>query len=205
MAAAEGEEMKRRKSTPETRAFGSAYYNHKMDAGRRGISFLLSFEQWLEIWVASGRLAERGPRKGQYVMARFGDKGPYVVGNVKIIQVEENLREYWDRAGAREQLAQRSLGHQYNVGRKASAETRRKMSLAQLGNKYCAGRKVSEETRKKISLKLSGRKLTGEAKKRHLGNKYNLGRKWSEATKKKLSDARFRYWERRRKQQEATC
>ncbi len=60
------------------------------DSKRRGISFDLTFEQWLEIWESSGHLHERGRRRDQYQMARTGDVGPYAVGNVSIITCREN-------------------------------------------------------------------------------------------------------------------
>lgn len=62
-------------------------------AKERNIDFLLTYEEWLEIWQDSGHLHERGVRKGQYVMARFGDVGPYSVCNVKIITADDNRRE----------------------------------------------------------------------------------------------------------------
>lgn len=71
--------------------------NHRGRAETYGIPFLLSFEQWLRIWHESGHLFERGSRKHQYVMARHGDSGPYAIGNVKIIPVEENMSEAWSR------------------------------------------------------------------------------------------------------------
>jgi hypothetical protein len=67
----------------------------RWDAGRRGIGFELSYEQWLDIWQKSGHLDERGPRKGQYVMARIGDNGSYAVGNVEIITAEQNHKDYF--------------------------------------------------------------------------------------------------------------
>jgi hypothetical protein len=66
---------------------------HKRSAGRRGVPFLLTFEQWWSIWQQSGRWHERGCVRGKYVMARLGDRGPYAVGNVKIIPCEENSSE----------------------------------------------------------------------------------------------------------------
>jgi len=64
-------------------------------------------------------------------MARFGDVGPYSVGNVKIITASENCREA-------------------NLGRKFSEATRLNMARAQLGRGR--GRKLSEATKLKISL-----------------------------------------------------
>lgn len=69
------------------------YTDHKSHAKQRGIPFLLSFEEWCTIWRISGKWEQRGHSTGQYVMARFGDTGPYAVGNVKIITCNENVSE----------------------------------------------------------------------------------------------------------------
>jgi hypothetical protein len=53
----------------------------------------LTFDQWLNVWAASGHLEERGRKRGQYVMARPGDLGAYEVGNIKITVCGDNLRE----------------------------------------------------------------------------------------------------------------
>jgi hypothetical protein len=63
------------------------------DAKRRGIPFLLAYEEWLCIWMESGRWPQRGTKCGQYVMSRPGDRGAYEVGNVKICLAEENRAE----------------------------------------------------------------------------------------------------------------
>jgi hypothetical protein len=62
-------------------------------ARKRGIQFLLTYEEWLHIWQKSGRLGERGRLPGQYCMARFGDAGSYELSNVRICLVEENHAE----------------------------------------------------------------------------------------------------------------
>lgn len=69
------------------------FIEHRLNAKDRGIGFELTFSQWLEIWIASGKVRRRGCRRGQYVMARHGDRGPYAVGNVKIILASENIAE----------------------------------------------------------------------------------------------------------------
>ena len=66
------------------------FNQHRFDAKKRGVPFLLTFEEWFEIWNASGHFHERGPRRGQYCMSRFGDKGPYAVGNVFIQLTTQN-------------------------------------------------------------------------------------------------------------------
>jgi hypothetical protein len=69
------------------------YWNAFNCARERGIPFLFSFEEWLKFWIESGHYHEIGPFKGQYCMARNGDKGPYVRGNVRICTVSENHKE----------------------------------------------------------------------------------------------------------------
>lgn len=53
--------------------------------------FLLTYEQWLEIWLESGRWGERGSRPDQYVMHRVGDRGAYEKGNVYIDTNARNM------------------------------------------------------------------------------------------------------------------
>lgn len=71
-------------------------------AKKRGIAWELSYEQWLEIWHTSGHFEERGTTLGKYVMHRHNDAGPYAVGNVQILVVEEHNQ----LAGALGNLAQ---------------------------------------------------------------------------------------------------
>jgi hypothetical protein len=73
-----------------------AFREHRDSAKRRGIEFLFTFEEWRKWWedhLGPDWQKKRGRRKGQYVMARFEDKGPYAIWNVKCILHEDNLRE----------------------------------------------------------------------------------------------------------------
>ena len=81
--------MKRASAT--TKVWKPKCYAHRSLAKGRGIPFLMTFEQWLQIWESSDHLHERGRRRGQYVMARYGDRGAYEVG--RIITVEKNGAE----------------------------------------------------------------------------------------------------------------
>lgn len=83
----------------------------------RGIPFLLSFEQWLSIWTESGKLDQRGRGADKFCMCRFGDYGPYEVGNVFIGTGRENVR-----AG--------------NLGKEMTQEVRDKISKANLGKPH---------------------------------------------------------------------
>src|SRR5215831_15469175 len=69
------------------------YDLHKGSAKQRGIPFDLTYEEWLSIWTASGRMAERGSGLNQYCMARFNDEGGYSIDNVRIITNAENSAE----------------------------------------------------------------------------------------------------------------
>jgi hypothetical protein len=70
--------------------------------------------------------------KCQYGMARFGDKGPYAIGNVKIILNSENTIEA-------------------HLGKKRSDETRERIGLTAKGNKRWVGKKHSDDTKRKQS------------------------------------------------------
>ncbi len=105
------------------------FHLQRRGAGYRDIEFLLTFEQWLRIWEKSGHLKERGRRRTQYVMARYGDKGPYSINNVKIITQSENTIE----------------GHP----KKHTKETRRKMSAAWKPLSKASFAKISESLKGK--------------------------------------------------------
>jgi len=67
------------------------FAKHKENARRRGVEFLLTFEQWWAIWEKSGHWKKRGNRRGRYVMSRMNDIGPYAVGNVFIATFSSNV------------------------------------------------------------------------------------------------------------------
>jgi hypothetical protein len=69
------------------------FYRQRAQAKWRGIPWQLEYWEWLQIWDDSGRFQERGTGRGQWVMARFGDVGPYASGNVRITRAETNNAE----------------------------------------------------------------------------------------------------------------
>ena len=69
------------------------YKSHQRRAYRSDIEFIISFEDWLDIWKASGHYEERGPLG--YVMCRIGDEGPYSKDNVYIAKASENKKHAW--------------------------------------------------------------------------------------------------------------
>lgn len=68
-----------------------AFSNQRENANKRGIEWSLKFWDWWTLWVESGKWELRGRQKGCYVMCRYGDAGPYAIGNVYIASVAHNL------------------------------------------------------------------------------------------------------------------
>jgi len=71
------------------------YVNQKRFASGRGIGWEITFPEWWDVWRESGNTYNRGIRKGQYVMSRYGDIGPYRVDNGQICTAIENVKEYY--------------------------------------------------------------------------------------------------------------
>ncbi len=133
-------------------AFEKYFNRQRRTAKSRGILFLLSYEEWLNIWIKSKHFAERGTKKGQYVMARFGDKGNYEIGNVKIITVGENVRESklgktWSLEARQKISFSRLAKHHHHT-----KEAKEKISKGNLGNQNWLGKKHSVTTIIKMRL-----------------------------------------------------
>ena len=65
----------------------------RLDANGKPINFLLTYSEWLDVWLESGRFTERGNRRGQYCMSRYNDVGDYELGNVFIQLHSSNSSE----------------------------------------------------------------------------------------------------------------
>lgn len=98
----------------------------RKSARERGVAWEMTFEEWLAVWVESGKWEQRGRKKGQYVMARHGDVGPYKVGNVSIVTTEQNIRE------ARH--SKPSAGYSYRPDKSASRPYAARYAGKHLGN-----------------------------------------------------------------------
>lgn len=66
--------------------------NSKLDKNKNKVEMRLTFIEWLDIWVKSGKIHQRGKKIGEYCMARRNDIGHYEHGNVDIILSSENSR-----------------------------------------------------------------------------------------------------------------
>lgn len=60
-----------------------AYRSQERNAKSRGIEWCITILEWWDVWQKSGKWELRGRGHG-YMMCRFGDVGPYTVGNVYI-------------------------------------------------------------------------------------------------------------------------
>jgi uncharacterized membrane protein len=117
------------------------YNRQKFNAKPRGIPFLITFEEWCYVWEQSGKWEQRGKGRGKYVMARFGDKGAYEIGNVFIQLHGDNLKDA-------------NIG----ISRPKSEETKLKMREAKLGIPQSAEHKA------KIAAANTGKKRSEETK-----------------------------------------
>lgn len=148
------------------------WQKQKGQARFRGIDFLLSFDEWLFVWELSGRLRERGRRKGQYVMARHGDCGPYAIDNVDIVLCSKNcadgnigpspLRGRTFPQSHCDAISKGMMGHTMTPERRAKIGAANSRALT--GKPWSAVRRaayrpqiVSEETRAKIRARHVGR------------------------------------------------
>jgi hypothetical protein len=84
----------------QSKAYAYAIQRHA--ANRRNVEWRISFPEWVQVWSDSNRWEQRGCRKGQFVMSRFKDVGPYAASNVEIKTSSENCAE-----GVRKGNAQR--------------------------------------------------------------------------------------------------
>jgi hypothetical protein len=71
------------------------YREQRTHAKSRCIDWQFTFEDWWAMWENSGKWYQRGRCKGQYVMSRKGDIGPYSPNNVDIKLHSENIIEAW--------------------------------------------------------------------------------------------------------------
>lgn len=82
--------MKPRSMSPDERKMWEAYQSQARKARRRGVGFTISFEEWRAWWLVDDRWSNRGLKRGQFVMARKGDAGPYDLSNIYLATSEQN-------------------------------------------------------------------------------------------------------------------
>jgi hypothetical protein len=62
-------------------------------ADQRGIEWELTADEWWGWWCVGNRWEHRGRRQHGFVMARFGDKGPYRLDNIFCSTLSRNMQE----------------------------------------------------------------------------------------------------------------
>lgn len=70
-----------------------AFNAQRAQARQRGIEFQFDYWAWTNWWeeqLGPDWFKKRGNIKGKFVMARYGDEGPYKPANVKCITFETN-------------------------------------------------------------------------------------------------------------------
>lgn len=70
-----------------------AYMQQRKSAIARNVGWEITFAEWCQIWDESGKWEQRGRGKGDYCMARYGDSGPYKIGNIYIASCVENISD----------------------------------------------------------------------------------------------------------------
>ena len=114
------------------------FEQQRRQAKHRGIDWFLTFDEWTSIWEASGKWLLRGKKKGQYVMARTGDVGPYSAGNVYICLSSENHSHAHSNGRIQKRTTEQNRSAQSN--RKARGWTYRSKAKSpyqvMYGNKY---------------------------------------------------------------------
>jgi len=105
--------------------YNTHYHNAKHCAKQRGIEWQFTYDTWIEWWGED--IVNRGPYKGQLVMARYNDTGPYHPDNVRKITCSENTKEAHTHMvfsqETREKIRQRMMGN--TLRRSPEAEAKR--------------------------------------------------------------------------------
>jgi hypothetical protein len=82
---------KKKAPNGQARKYQSQYDNAKHCAKQRNIDWQFTYDEWIAWW--GNDIINRGPRKGQLVMARNKDTGPYHPTNVRKATCSENCSE----------------------------------------------------------------------------------------------------------------
>ena len=71
--------------------YRGSYSGQKYKAKNRNIEWQFTFESWIIWWGID--ITKRGHKRGQLVMARYKDQGPYHPDNVRKATCSENVKE----------------------------------------------------------------------------------------------------------------
>lgn len=60
---------------------------------RDGALWRITFPEWMDLWIASGKLPEYGKGGDAYCAVRIDDAGPWIISNLRIIRFSMLVRE----------------------------------------------------------------------------------------------------------------
>ena len=73
-----------------TQNYIKQYKLQQRNAAKRNIDWQFTYNEWITWW--GDDILNRGCRKGQLVMARYNDEGPYHPDNVRKASCSENIK-----------------------------------------------------------------------------------------------------------------
>ena len=123
------------------------YCSQKCSANQRNIDWYFTYESWIHWW--GDDIVNRGRARGQLVMARLGDTGPYHPDNVYKATTKENHNE----AHLGKVAHNRGLYHSEETKMKMKINSpRRKLTQIEIENlrSLHIGKTRSEETKQKM-------------------------------------------------------
>ena len=95
--------------------FANAYFEQRNNAKLRNIGWDITFPEWCEIWLSSGRWELRGRGKG-YCMTKIGDTGPYSKDNVEIKTIGQNFSDSFLKHSQADRRAKAAANGKHIIG-----------------------------------------------------------------------------------------
>ena len=117
-------------SPEESKLYRTRYYmkksnvNHIYGQGQ----WQIDFNQWLNIWIASGHISQMGSSGNEYVLARIDRTRPFTVDNLHIVTKSQQITDL-------HRGVSKNRGREFNVGIKRSEETRQRLRDSHKGYK----------------------------------------------------------------------
>ena len=124
-----------------------SYEHKKAILAEQGITLELTYEQWLQVWMGSGKLEKmKGKDRSKgFVMTRIDRLLPYTADNVEIVTSRESEIRGRIRIGEKHRDSTKKKMSKAHTGKSHSEETKESIGLGRKGHKQ------SEETKQKIS------------------------------------------------------
>jgi hypothetical protein len=74
-----------------TKEAKSKYYAHRSRARASNIDWNLTFDEWYNWWLSTGKWSQRGTGSNCYHMCRYNDTGPYSLDNIYCDTAKNNV------------------------------------------------------------------------------------------------------------------